>query len=230
MRTAIYVSDGDDSDDDEVETEARPLSLVQQQPSEPRVKTEPMNEEAPTQLSDAASAQVITDSVVSANQWNGVDRSLTVPNSGSRVDTNNIHNTAVPNTPAVEDSVISPSCAPIRPIAQMCSDLPAPRATGPPPREHQNAPVVDSGPRAPEAVMAPGDPPANRHAPSARMSDHAAPEIRDPLDLCRYLTSGLPLNTIADALGNEGLVWMTQRGVADEHGIQIYDAPRRRSP
>lgn len=230
MRTAIYISDGDESDDDEVDTEARPPSPVQQQPSEPRVKTEPMNEEAPTQISDAAAAQVTTDSVDSANQWNGVDCSLTVPNSGSRVDTNNIHNTAVLNTPAVEDSIISPSCAPIRPVAQMCNDLPAPRGTGPPPREHQNAPVEDTGPHAPEAVMAPGDPPANGHAPSARMSDHAASEIRDPLDLCRYLSSGLPANTIADALGNEGLVWMTQRTVAEEHGIHIYDAPRRRSP
>ncbi|CZR49325.1 uncharacterized protein FPRO_08934 [Fusarium proliferatum ET1] len=229
MRTAIYISDGDDSDDDEVETEARPLSPVQQQPSEPRVKTEPMNEEAPTQLSDAAAAQITTDSVGSANQWNGLDRSLTVPNSGSRVDTNNTHNAAVPNAPAVDDSITSPSHAPMRPVAQMCNDLPAPCGTVPPPREHQNAPVEATGPHAPEAVMAPGDPLANGPAPFARMRNHAAPKNSSPLDLYRYLSSGLPANTIADATENDGLVWMTQRTVAEEHGLRIYETPVRQS-
>ncbi|RKK16064.1 hypothetical protein BFJ66_g13994 [Fusarium oxysporum f. sp. cepae] len=234
MRTAIYVSDGDDSDHDEDETEARP-STVRQQPKEPRVKTEPTNEEAPTQPSDAATAQTTTNSVgsESANQWNGLDHTPTVPNPGSRVDANGMLNTAVPNTSAVEDSSISSSHAPPRPGRQICDELPTPCWSGPQPREHQIAPIEDTGPRAPEAVMAPGDPPtANGPAPFARMSNHAALENSAPLDLYGYLSPEFAANTTADAAGNGGLIWMTPRTateVARDRETDIRNAAARRT-
>ncbi|KAF4947072.1 hypothetical protein FGADI_10702 [Fusarium gaditjirri] len=224
IRIAIYISDADDDDD---ETETR-RSAVRRQLKEARVKTEPTNEEAMAQPSYAATARTTTNSIgsESTNQLNSLDRTPTVPTSGSRVDANRMLNTAVRKTPAVEGSSIPSSRAPPRPGRQRCDGLPAPCCSGSHPREHQIAPIEGSGPRAPVAVMAPRAPPtANGAAPSARMGNHTALENSDTLDLYGYLSPTNTGNTTTGAAANDGLVQVPPRAGAGSARVAAFRRP-----
>ncbi|KAF5634264.1 hypothetical protein F52700_5987 [Fusarium sp. NRRL 52700] len=230
MRLAIEIPD-DDSDTEEGS------GLMAQYDDwtgdEPRVKTEPTNQELPTQSSDTATAQTTTNSVGSetVNHWNGLDRAPTVHNPPPALDANGVLHPPVPNTPTVEHPDISSSSAHLRSVAQMCNELRAPCSSGPQPREYQTAPIVDAGPRAPEAVMAPGDPPpANGQA---HMNIHPAPEDASLLDLYGYLRVGLPADTAADGVGNCELPCMTPAqaatGGARDREINIRNNAARQS-
>ncbi|KAF5662912.1 hypothetical protein FCIRC_11349 [Fusarium circinatum] len=229
MRLAIEIPD-DDSDTEEGS------GLVPQYDDwteeGTRVKTEPATQETP----DGATAQTTTNWAGSetVNQWNGLDHTPTVHNSYPSLDANGVLHPPVPNTPTVENPDISSSSAHLRPIAQMSNDLPVPCPSGPQPREHQNAPIVDAGPRAPEAVMAPGYPlAASGQAPFARMNDHAASENSARLDLYGYLAPGYTGSTTADGAGNSELPWLTPaQGATDgarDRQIDIRNAAARRS-
>ncbi|KNB18125.1 hypothetical protein FOXG_15758 [Fusarium oxysporum f. sp. lycopersici 4287] len=239
IRLAIEIPD-DDSDTEEV-----PGIMPQDAdctPDEPRVKTEPANQEVPTQAPDAAMAQTTTNSVGSetANQWKGLDDTPTVPNPNPALDSNGVPHPAAPNTPTIENPSISSSSAP---GGQVYDHLQAPCWRAPQPREHQLVPSEDisqPSPRAPEALMTPGDqnlPPAatgpSTSAPLARMDGHAAFEKYAPLDLYGYLAPNYTASTTADVAGNGGLAWMTPAQnateVARDREIDIRKAAARRS-
>ncbi|KAF5725189.1 hypothetical protein FMUND_52 [Fusarium mundagurra] len=227
MRLAIEISD-DDSDTEEGSGMIPQYDDWTEEVT--RVKTEPTNPEAP----DAATAQTITNSAGSetANQWNGLDHTPTGPNPDPALDTNGVLHPSVPNTPTVENPGIPSSSAHPRPGGQMYDHLKSP--CGPPPREHHDAPIVDTGPRAPEAVMAPGYPlPANGQAPFAPMIDHAESENSARLDLYGYLAPGYTASATADVAGNNGSEWMTPAQAATEGArdreIDIRNNAARRS-
>ncbi|KAF5548865.1 hypothetical protein FMEXI_4536 [Fusarium mexicanum] len=229
MRLAIEIPD-DDSDTEEGS------GLVPQYDDwteeGTRVKAEPTTQETP----DGATAQTTSNSTGSetVNQWNGLDHTPTVHSPYPALDANGVLHPPTPNTPTVENSDISSSSAHLRPVAQMCNDPPAPCPSGPQPREHQNTPIVDASPIAPEAVMAPRYPlAAGGQAPFARMNDHAASENSPRLDLYGYLAPGYTGSTVADGVGNSELPWLTTAqgatDVAREREIDIRNAAARRA-
>ncbi|KAI1010047.1 hypothetical protein LB503_011483 [Fusarium chuoi] len=230
MRLAIEIPD-DDSDTEE--GSGMIPQYVDWTGEEPRVKTEPVNQEGPAQPSDAATAQT-TNSVGSetTKQWNGLDHTPTAPNLHPALDANGVLHPPAPNTPAVDNPVIPSSSTHLRPTAQMYDHSQSPCISGPPAREH---PVVDSGPRAPEAVMDPGDPPAaNGQAPLASMIGHAGFENSAPLNLYGYLAPGYTASTTtADVAGNSEAPWMTHAQAAVEGArdreIDIRNNAARRS-
>ncbi|KAF4436055.1 hypothetical protein FACUT_6746 [Fusarium acutatum] len=226
MRLAIEIPD-DDSDTEEGSGMMPQYDDCTDEGT--RVKTEPMNQEA----SDAATAQTTTNSAGSetANQWNTLDRTPTVPNPDPALDANGVLHPSAPNTPTVDNPNISSSSAHLRPSGQMYDH---PHLSGPPPGERHTAPVVDSDPRAPEAVMAPGDPPtANGQAPLASMIGHAGFENPAPLNLYSYLAPGYTASTAADVTGDSGSQLMTPAQAATEEvrdrEIDIRNAAARRS-
>ncbi|KAF5253518.1 hypothetical protein FANTH_1589 [Fusarium anthophilum] len=233
MRLAIEIPD----DDSDTEEGSGMMSQYDDwTDDEPRVKTEPTNQEPPTQSSDAATAQTTTNSVGSetANQWNGLDHAPTVHNPPPALDANGVLHPPTPRTPTVDDPGISSSSAHLRPSGQMHDPPLSPCRTGPPPQGHHNAPVVDSGPRAPEAVMAPGDPPATTGlAPLASMISHAGFGNSAPLNLYGYLAPGYTASTSADGVGNSEVSWTTPpqaaTDVAREREIDIRTAAARRA-
>ncbi|SCV59475.1 uncharacterized protein FFFS_14044 [Fusarium fujikuroi] len=211
MLSAIEILD-DDSD-----TEEGPGTMPQNDDwaeEEPRVQTEPTNQGGPAQPSDAVTALPTTNSAGSetTNQWNGLDREPTAPNLRPALDANGVLHPTAPNTPTVDNPGI-------------------PSSTGPPSREHHNA----SFPRAPEAVMAPGDPPAaNGQAPLASMIGHARFENSAPLNLYDYLAPGYTASTTsANVAGNSEAPWMTPAQAAAEGArdreIDIRNNAARRS-
>ncbi|KAG7412290.1 hypothetical protein Forpe1208_v008433 [Fusarium oxysporum f. sp. rapae] len=234
MRLAIEISDDDSDTEDRLERMDENADGTEE---EPRVKTEPTNEEAP----DAATAQITTNSVGSetANQRNGLDYTSTVPNPNPALESNGVLHPAAPNTSTVEN----PSNPSSRPGGQVYDHLQAPCWRGPQPREHQSVPIEDTSqpvPRAPEALMIPGDqnlPPAatgpSTSAPLARMDGHAEFETSAPLDLYGYLAPNYTASTTAEVAGNGGLAWMTPAQTATEvaghREIDIRNAAARRS-
>ncbi|KAF5627580.1 hypothetical protein F25303_10770 [Fusarium sp. NRRL 25303] len=231
MRLAIEIPD-DDSDTEEGSGMVRQYDDCAEE--EPRVKMEPPNPEGPTQPFDAVTAQTTTTSVdpETTNQWNGLDHTSTAPNLHPALDANGVLHPIALNTPAVENPVIPSSSTDLRPTAQMYDHSQSPCISGPPAREH---PVVDSGPRAPEAVMAPGDPPAaNGQAPLASMIGHAGFESSAPLNLYGYLAPEYTANTAtANVAGNSEAPWMSHAQAAVERArdreIGIRNNAARRS-
>ncbi|KAF5684750.1 hypothetical protein FDENT_6553 [Fusarium denticulatum] len=220
MRLAIEIPD-DDSDTEEGSSMMPQYDDWTEEGT--RVKTEPVNQEAP----DAATAQTATNSAGSEtmNQWNGLDHTPTVPNHIPALDANGVLHPSAPNTPTVEYPRISSHL-------ELARQIQASRSSGPPPREHHTAPIVDTGPRAPEAVMVPGYPlPTNGQAPFTRMNDHAVSENSAQLDLYGYLAPGYTASTTV--VGNGGSEWMTPAQTATEGArdreIDIRNAAARRS-
>ncbi|RBA17622.1 hypothetical protein FPRO05_11337 [Fusarium proliferatum] len=231
MRLAIEIPD-DDSDTEEGSGMVRQYDDCAEE--EPRVKMEPPNPEGPTQPFDAATAQTTTTSVdpETTNQWNDLDHTPTAPNLHPALDANGVLHPIAPNTPTVDNPGIPSSNTDLRPTGQMYDHSQSPCISGSPAREH---PVVDPGPRAPEAVMAPEDPPAaNGRAPLASMIGHAGFENSAPLNLYGYLDPGYtPSTTTANGAGNSEAPWMTHAQAAAEGArdreIDIRNNAARRS-
>ncbi|KAF5594307.1 hypothetical protein FPCIR_5007 [Fusarium pseudocircinatum] len=220
MRLAIEIPD-DDSDTEEGSGTMPQYDDWTEEGT--RVKTEPVNQEAP----DAARAQTATSSAGSEtmNQWNELDHTPTVPNPIPALDANGILHPSAPNTPTSEYPRISSHL-------ELARQIQASRSSAPPPREHHTAPIVDTGPRAPEAVMVPGYPlPTNGQAPFATMIDHAASENSTRLDLYGYLAPGY--TTPMTVVGNGGSEWKTPAQAVTEGArdreIDIRNAAARRS-
>ncbi|EWG55187.1 hypothetical protein FVEG_13228 [Fusarium verticillioides 7600] len=227
MRLAIEIPD-DDSDTEEGSGMMPQYDDYTEEGT--RVKTEPMNQGTPTQPFGAATAQATTTSSDTANPWHGLDHAPTVPNPIPALDANGVLHPSVPSTPTVESPGVPSSSAHPRPSGHMYDHLHSPCVTAPPPQEHHTAPIVGTGPRAPEAVMAPGNP---LPAPLARMNDHAVSENSARLDLYGYLAPGHSAPTSADVAGVAGSEWMTPAQAATEGArdreIDIRNNAARRS-
>ncbi|KAF5622114.1 uncharacterized protein FTJAE_11081 [Fusarium tjaetaba] len=224
MRLAIEIPD-DDSDTEEGSGMMPQYDEWTEEGT--RVKAEPMNQETPTQRSDAAAVQA-TISSETGNPWHGLDHAPTVPNSIPALDANGVLHPSVPNTPTVENSSVPSSSAHLRPDGQIYDHQQSPCV--PPPQEHHTAPIVDTGPRAPEAVMTPGYP---LPAPFARMNDHAVSENSARMELYGYLAPGYTAPASADVAGVAGSEWMTPAQAATEGArdreIDIRNAAVRRN-
>ncbi|KAF5708291.1 hypothetical protein FGLOB1_6506 [Fusarium globosum] len=226
MRLAIEIPD-DDSDTEEGSGMMPQYDDLAE--GEARVKTEPTSEEAP----DAAAAEITNSvSLETINQWNGLDHAPTAPNVLPALDANGVLHPPAPNTPTAHNPSIPSSSAHLTPTGQIYDHSQSPCISGSPAPEH---PVVDSGPRAPEAVMAPGDPPAaNGQAPLASMIGHAGFGNSAPLNLYGYLAPGYTASTTtANVAGNSEAPWMTPAQAAAEGArdreIDIRNNAARRS-
>ncbi|KAG5793572.1 hypothetical protein H9Q69_007392 [Fusarium xylarioides] len=200
MRLAIEIPD----DDSDTEEGSGMIPQYDGWTEGTRVKTEPMNQEAP----DAAVVRTATNSAGSetVNQWNDLDHTPTVPNPIPALDANGVLHPPAPNTPTVEYPRISLHL-------ELAKQIQVSRSIRPPPQEYHTAPIVDTSPRAPEAVMAPGYPLPTGQAPLARMNDHAVSENSAQLDLYGCLDPGYTAPTSA---GNSGSEWMTPAQAATE--------------
>ncbi|SCN79281.1 uncharacterized protein FFB20_05911 [Fusarium fujikuroi] len=230
MRLAIEIPD----DDSDTEEGSGTMPQYDDWPEkETRVKTKPTNPEAPAQPSDDATAQTTTTSVgpETTNQWNVLDHTATAPNLHPALDANGVLHLIAPNTPTVDNPGIPSTSAHLRPTGQMYDHSQSPCTSGPPSREHHNAP----SPQAPEAVMAPGDPPAaNGQAPLASMIGHAGFENSAPLNLYSYLAPGYTTSTTTTNIaGSSEAPWMTHAQAAAEGArdreIDIRNNAARRS-